>query len=111
MLNSVVIARINPPERQTAVMKLTFKSQLDRQNVAENARKLKNNEQLKQVFIKADRTPLANKEDYRLRQKKRQILMDNPGARITLYKGVLSNDGIKIDEHNIKNQLFRPNST
>ena len=79
----------------------------EKKRIKENAKNLKNSATFKRVFIKDDKTPLASKEDTRLRQKKRQLAADNPGADIRMDKGALIMNGQKLDEFNLRNQLFR----
>lgn len=105
---SLKITRINGSNQETAVMKLCFNSTVDRDATRNKAKRLKETDLYKHIYLKADRTPLASKEDYRLRQKKRQLTMDNPDANITLRNGILSLNGRKVDEFNIVNQIFRP---
>ena len=61
---------------------------------------------LKKVFIKNDEPPMTHKENVRLRTKAYNLRQQNPDSNVTITKGVLFQDEIKIDEFNINNQIF-----
>ena len=106
-IHPISIRRLNNTDNQTAVVKMSLPNRDEKKRIKENAKNLKNSATFKRVFIKDDKTPLASKEDTRLRQKKRQLAADNPGADIRMDKGALIMNGQKLDEFNLRNQLFR----
>lgn len=105
--DSIKFSRINSPSSENAVIKMVFTKIEDKDIVKIQARQLKNFPEYKNIYIKPDKSQLASKEDYRLRQRRRQLISENPTSKITLYKGTLSKNGEKIDEFNIMNQVFR----
>ena len=58
------------------------------------------------IFVNADSSFLVQKEEYRLRQKLKDLKRDKPHTSSYIRSGVLYHGGKEVDRVNIKNQLF-----
>jgi hypothetical protein len=58
------------------------------------------------VYINPDNSPLVQQEEFRLRGKMKQLKKDEPSLPSYIKAGVLYYNGSKIDEINVRHQLF-----
>ena len=95
-------------DRPTFAAKLIFNDTETKNTVLVKASKLRECEceQLKKVYIKNDETKLASKENYRLRQKRRNLIKEHPNAVFKIEKGKLLQDGMEVDKFDLNNQIF-----
>ena len=93
-------------EKPTHAAKLIFKDTKKKQPLIDNAKNLKDNEHFGNVFIRNDQTKLARKENFRLREKARELRSVNASAVIKIEKGKILQDSVVVDQYNISNQIF-----
>ena len=60
-----------------------------KKKIISEARKLKDMEGFKDIYIKNDETKLARSENYRLRQKARTLCLEYPREEIKIEEGIL----------------------
>ncbi|MEL7309091.1 MAG: hypothetical protein AAGK05_15315, partial [Pseudomonadota bacterium] len=58
------------------------------------------------IYVNADNSFLVQKEEYRLRQKLKDLKREKPLLSSYIRSGVLYHAGKEIDRVNVKNQLF-----
>ena len=90
--------------RNTHSIKITVNLALKKQ-ILEKAKLLKETV-FKGVFIKTDEPKMTRDENYRLRKKSRELKAQFPNSEIKLAKGILTQDGVKIDKFDLINQIF-----
>lgn len=74
-------------------------------------KKISKDESIKQVFrdkiyVNPDSSYLMQKEEFRLRQKLRQLKNANPEIASYIRSGVLYSDGAVVDKADVRNQFF-----
>ena len=101
------IKQFDPPtDKPTHSAKITLNSVDMRKAVVSEAKKLKNIPGLDRVYVKNDETKLARSENYRLRDKARDLRLRYPGASININKGILKQDDVEVDKFDLSNQIF-----
>ena len=90
--------------RNTHSIKITVNHTLKKQ-ILEKAKLLKETV-FKGVFIKTDEPKMTRDENYRLMKKSRELKAQFPNSEIKLAKGILTQDGVKIDKFDLINQIF-----
>ena len=97
-------------DRPTFAAKLIFNDTESKNTVLVKASKLRECEceceQLKKVYIKNDERKLASKENYRLHQKRRNLINEHPNAVFKIEKGKLLQDGTEVVKFDLNNQIF-----
>ena len=58
------------------------------------------------IFVNPDNSYLVQREEYRLRERMKQIKTGGPNISAFIKSGKLYQDGVPIDEVNVRNQLF-----
>ena len=58
------------------------------------------------IFVNPDSSFLVQKEEYRLRQKQREMKQKNPEDTFLIRKGILYKSNEPIDKIDFRNQLF-----
>ena len=74
--------------------------------VLRNAKKLKDIEAFKSVYLKWDEPRYTRLENQRLRKKKYDISRQFPGDSIELKKGILRHNNVQCDKFDLMNQIF-----
>ena len=69
-----------------------------------DTKKLKNVQGFKDIYVKDDETKLARSENYRLKQKARELRIEYPNEKIKIEKGVLKRKDAVVDKFDLRNQ-------
>ena len=77
-----------------------------RMNVIKNAKKLKDIESLRKVFLQWDDPKLTRQENQRLRKAKWELKQSHPNDNLELRKGILKRNNQQVDKFNLMNQIF-----
>lgn len=96
---------------KTRPLKITLKSTENKYQLLNRRRSVATNETIQQLFhkriyINCDSSFLVQKEEFRLRQRLKQLKSEEPGSSIYIRSGVLYLDNSIIDKIDVKNQLF-----
>lgn len=70
-----------------------------------NAKLLRQYQKFNNVYVNPDLPPTTRKENARLRQRAKEIRLQNPTATVYIRKGMLFHNSNKIDSFNLANQL------
>ena len=92
--------------RTTHVCKVTFNDFNVKMNVIKNAKKLKDIESLRKVFLQWDDPKLTRQENQRLRKAKWELKQSHPNDNLELRKGILKRNNQQVDKFNLMNQIF-----
>ena len=116
VLPNVVLStqRIGKPTRdkpQSRPLKVSLSDRETKFRFLNNRKNISSNNELKRIFhnrifVNGDSSFLIQKEDFRLRQRLREIKMEDPNSRCYIRSGRLFVDGHCRDEVDVKNQLF-----
>ena len=90
-------------------VKISMKDVTTKRSILKNTRKIKalpDTHFMKKVFIKSDQPPLTRKENDRLRKKARDLRSQHPGSMVSIQKGTLYKDNVKVDYFDLDNQIF-----
>ena len=93
-------------ENTTIAVKLTFTDIETKKKVLGNAKLLKNSKEFPGVYIRNDETKISRKENFRLRDKARNLKSQHSESEVKIVKGKLLHDGVEVDKFDISNQIF-----
>lgn len=85
-----------PHHERPRIIKVTVGSKEIRNTILREARN-KRETTFKDIYLDADRTPLDQKESYRLRQKQRDLRAQYPNSNIIIRRGKLLVDDTEVD--------------
>ena len=92
-------------------LKVTLKNNASKFKFLNKRKSVSSNHEIKKVlnnavFINCDNTHLVQKEEFRLRQKLKELKVKHPGTSCYIRSGSLYLDGTAVDDVDIRNQLF-----
>ena len=85
---------------------LEFLSSADRNKVKKESEKLKNRDDTKNFFLKADKTKKERDEYKRLYKVKEQLEKDEPNKKVEINYGKLLVDGTPVDKIDTANDFL-----
>jgi hypothetical protein len=111
----VSIQRIGKPQKgdksKSRQIKVSLKDRNIKFEFLNNRKNIASNDELKSVlysriFVNSDSSFLIQKEEFRLRQKLKQLKSEKPNGRYYIRSGHLYVDEISVDKVDVINQLF-----
>ena len=92
-------------------LKVTLKKTEQKFKFLNNKKAISNNSELTQLFnnkiyINVDNSFLMQKEEYRLRQRLKELKREDPSCSSYIRAGVLYHDGVIDDKSDVRNQIF-----
>lgn len=94
-------------QNNTRPLKIKFRSVKDKATAFVFFKNQRASQSGQNIFLNNDESPLTQRENYRLRKAKKEIIQKNPGKTVSLLKGILRVDDLEVDKFNLENQIFQ----